>query len=278
MWTALTWNMALGSPPPRNARKNFDRLYELIEERSIDVALLKEAPVPVPHPNGFVASSSESGTEGRDRREDNGQPIPRPWSTAIVATKGPLDEVDARATGSWGRRPNVPFEPARAGTWTARVLDAREIGRVTCVALYGLIEELSDASVHRSLSDISPIFTNPNYKEFVLVGGDLNTSTQWKRSDVRARDQNVLERFEAYGLVDCLRKMSPGPLEGCTCSFGDDCRHTWTRYDPQHPQLQVDYLFASEALAERLKSCEALSPLDWLEYSDHSPIVATFAR
>jgi hypothetical protein len=81
------------------------------------------------------------------------------------------------------------------------------IGPVTCVALYGLLEELSDASVHRSLSDISPIFTDPDYKELVLVGGDLNTSAAWKKPVHRVRDQGVLERFEAYGLVDCLKRV-----------------------------------------------------------------------
>lgn len=84
----------------------------------------------------------------------------------------------------------------------------------------------------------------------------------------------------AYGLVDCLeRKRQPGRLEGCRCAFGEDCRHTWTRLDPRHPDipLQVDYLFASQALAEQLTACEALPPPDWKTYSDHTPIVAKFS-
>jgi exonuclease III len=38
----------------------------------------------------------------------------------------------------------------------------------------------------------------------------------------------------------------------------------------------MDYLFASNALAKKLKTCVALPPPEWAEYSDHSPIVATF--
>jgi len=40
----------------------------------------------------------------------------------------------------------------------------------------------------------------------------------------------------------------------------------------------VDYLFASPALAEdkRMRSCEALPPPEWAEFSDHGPIIATF--
>jgi hypothetical protein len=49
-----------------------------------------------------------------------------------------------------------------------------------------------------------------------------------------ARDINLLARFDALGLVDCLAAMRPaGRLEGCTCTLGDDCTHTRTRLDPR---------------------------------------------
>ena len=247
-----------------------------MEEHSIQVALLNEARQV---PGELKARYSESGTTGRDTNRI-GRPITRRFSTAIVSAGGEWETVQARAVGRSGRRPNIPFGPSRAGSWTAGMVDAPEIGcRVTCVALYGLIEELTDASMHRSLSEIGPIFTDPNYKDHVLVGGDFNTTTAWPEHEYRVRDQGVLERFEAYGLVDCLRMVrKPGRLKGCTCVFGEDCRHTWTRRDPNHPKvpLQMDYLFASRALAGRLKACEALSPLEFQEHSDHSPIIATF--
>jgi hypothetical protein len=173
----------------------------------------------------------------------------------------------------------VPFKASKPGTWAAGRVEAPGIGAITCVSLYGLMDELSDASVHRSLSDISSIFTHPKYEDLALVGGDLNTGTQWEDDRLRARDRNLLDRFEAYGLVDCLRKTRDrGRLANCTCPDGDDCQHTWTRLDSGDPgrPLQVDYLFASAAMAERLETCEALSPPDWQEFSDHAPIVATF--
>lgn len=169
------------------------------------------------------------------------------------------------------------FGPSKPGSWVAGLVEAPGIGPITCVSIYGFMDELSDASVHRSLSDMSPIFTDPDFNRYVLVGGDLNTSTQWERDDLRRRDQNLLERFEAYGLVDCLaKKLSTEPLDGCTCALGESCRHSWTRFDPKHSKLQVDYLFASDALARKLHSCEALSPPEWTDCSDHSPIIASF--
>jgi len=266
--------MGLGSPPARSAKKNWAQLEKLIAERSVDVALLNEAPI-----QGLserAARHSEAGTVGWDLRRDNGLPKKRPWSTAVWVTNGTPGEPDPRAVGSYRRRPNIPFGPSKTGTWTAGTVFAAGIGQITCVSIYNLMDELSDASLHRSLSDISPIFTDPAYNTYVLVGGDLNASTQWTQDDIRRRDRNLLERFAAYGLKDCLALTREEPLDGCTCDLGAACRHSWTRLDPSHPKLQVDYLFASEALAKKLKSCEALPPPEWAGYSDHSPIIATF--
>ncbi|MDQ3401441.1 MAG: hypothetical protein M3470_10605 [Chloroflexota bacterium] len=43
-------------------------------------------------------------------------------------------------------------------------------GAVTAVALYGLLDEFSDASVHRSLSELSPIFHDARYNGRVVRG------------------------------------------------------------------------------------------------------------
>ena len=159
---------------------------------------------------------------------------------------------------------------------------------MTCVSLYGLIEELSDASMHRSLSEISPLFSDPRHNELVLLGGDFNTSTA-TQAPHRERDRIVLERIEAYGLHDCLaewRKKNDLPrLEGCPCD-DDLCRHTLTRLTPnpegqdlpwqKRVSKQVDYLFASETLADRLNDVIEIEPEEWEAYSDHRPIIAMF--
>jgi len=150
------------------------------------------------------------------------------------------------------------------------------VGNVTCVSIYGLMDELSEASVHRSLSEISPLFTDPSYKDLLLLGGDLNTSTQWSKGPHLDGDRALLDRIKAYGLIDCLeQKRKPGRRE-CRCTL-DECTHTVTRLDPKHRGLQVDYLFASPALVQRpLMSCEALPLPEWQDYSDHAPIIASF--
>jgi endonuclease/exonuclease/phosphatase family metal-dependent hydrolase len=295
-WTVLVWNMALGSR--RNATKNWNRLSKLMEEHSVEVALLNEARVDhmmasnadairEGRPEPFVFS--EEGTKGRDFwTDENGIRKAKDrsdWSSAVMSPLGPslLGEEDVRAMSASPtnpRRPDIPFTNSRAGSWIAATVP---IGteKVTCISLYGLIEELSDASMHRSLSEISPIFSDPAYKDLVLLGGDFNTTTAWPDHPRRVRDEGVLQRIKAYGLIDCLKQTrKPGRLENCTCVFGQDCQHTWTRLDPKQKgrktPYQMDYLFASVALARRLTSCDALSPLEWQKFSDHSPIIAMF--
>ncbi len=82
---------------------------------------------------------------------------------------------------------------------------------VTAVSLYGLLDEKSDASVHRSLSELAPVFDDERYNWLLLLGGDLNvwTGRSVPGSAHLDRHQVVLERIKAYGLVDCLERMRP---------------------------------------------------------------------
>lgn len=298
----LVWNMGLMSPG-RSAKPNLAYLADLIDERGVKVALLNEASVPhlrqanaeaeshgSPQPFAF----SEQGTKGRDFWTDENE-IRKPydrsrWSAAVMSPIGPkvLGEEDVRAIRPHSKKKiDIPFTNSRPGTWVAAAVPV-ERESVTCVSLYGLIEELTDASMHRSLSEISPIFSDPNHKELVLLGGDFNISTAL--SDPYAREQSriVLDRIKAYKLVDCLakwRKEKGLPrLPGCRCE-DEEC-HTLTRLMPNKPgeeipwqertSAQVDYLFASKPLADRLDGVVELPPEEWEPYSDHSPIIAKF--
>jgi endonuclease/exonuclease/phosphatase family metal-dependent hydrolase len=164
------------------------------------------------------------------------------------------------------------------------VVPVPDVENVTAVAIYGLLDEKSDASVHRSLSDLTPLFEDRRYNELLVLGGDLNTWTGWPSGSRHlARDENVLRRIEAFGLVDCLvaalTRDGRGRLAGCPCSYGEDCRHTRTRIDRRRPEVpyQMDYLYASPALAERLLTCQAVD-LGSNSPSDHFPIQATFGK
>jgi endonuclease/exonuclease/phosphatase family metal-dependent hydrolase len=267
---AVVWNMAHKVP-------NWAVLSESPDLQDADVYLLSEAS---PAPPGVVAVGHGS-TEGLEVALGSAKAVKRTWSTA-VATKHPVKEIkDARTDRYYGEL--LPFQPSRLGTWSAALVDVNGL-KVTAISLYGLMDERSDASVHRSLSELSPVFDHTTYGKHLLLGGDLNIlANPRSRDPVRERHSAVLARIRAYGLVDCLeqalRAQAPprGGLENCPCGLGAGCMHTWTKRDPQHPTVpyQDDYLFASRALANQLFSCVAL-PLTKDSPSDHAPIVATF--
>jgi endonuclease/exonuclease/phosphatase family metal-dependent hydrolase len=252
----VVWNVA-------NQARAFDALASL----EPDIALLNEA-LPPPAATGIWRDE----TLGRDSKR-------RPWSAAVLSSHPAAEITDARPQWRSSKR-NVPFACSRPGSWIAATVEIEPADSITAVALYGLLDELSDASIHRSLSEISPLIDDRRYGRHVLIGGDLNTGTQWPAGDAfMVRDSNVLQRFEALGLIDCLAATRPpGRLEGCPCSLGDSCTHTRTRLDPRRPHVpyQVDYLWASRALAARLVSCQALATDEWFAISDHTPIVADF--
>lgn len=252
----VVWNMA-----------HKQRAWAALDRLGPDICLLNEAFVPA----GRRGVWSTDGTVGRDRAK-------RRWTAAVVSRFKSTAITDARPQWRQSKR-NVPFQCSRPGSWAAARVDT-ELGPVSAVALYGLMDELSDASVHRSLSELSPVLDDPKYNKHVILGGDLNTGTQWPKGEVfYKRDRNVLDRIEALGLVDCIQaKRAPGRLAGCQCIEGENCAHVRTRKDPRHPAVpyQTDYLFASPRLASRLVSCEPLATDEWFTISDHAPIVAVF--
>jgi len=243
------------------------RAWSALDRLNADICLLTEAIVPA----GRRGVWSPTGTTGRDLAQ-------RPWTAAVVSGFESSAITEARPRWRQSIR-NVPFQCSRPGSWVAARVETG-IGPVSAVALYGLMDELSDASVHRSLSELSPVLDDPAYKKLVVLGGDLNTGTQWPKNDAfNRRDRNVLDRFEALGLVDCLRaKRAPGRLVGCQCVEGENCSHVRTRRDRRYPKIpyQTDYLFASPRLAAGLVSCEALATDEWFAFSDHAPILAVF--
>jgi exonuclease III len=151
------------------------------------------------------------------------------------------------------------------------------------VCLYGLTDAKTDASVHRSLSDLEPIFEDLDYNQLLLLGGDLNIFANPRPKDP-ARDRHllVLKRIKAYGLVDLFerdQRQQQDQIEpDGECPCGDkSCTHVWTfrSRDKRRARIryQDDHVFASRALADRLKSCESLG---FNDASDHAPILATF--
>ncbi len=251
-----------------------------------DIALLNEARRP---PEGLGLRVMTRGrTIGRDDVTYGGKKQ-RAWATAVASRYALARPRDVWALGPSPKDPGKDrrskLMTSRRGAWTAGVVSFPNGEQVTVIAIYGLLDERSDASVHRSLSDLTPLLDDKRYNRLLLLGGDLNplwsTDPQGKRF---ARVQGVFDRItHGFGLKDLLRQTLDrdhpvrGRLENCTCSLGEECRHTWTyrKHRSSTRACQDDYLFASPAMATRLEECIAVEFTDESP-SDHAPIVATF--
>lgn len=266
----VVWNM-------QHVRANW-KLLGAGGDLEADIHLLCEAPKP---PRGTEAIGQWRTIGLADALPLNMPPVTRDWSTSVAARTRPVYLSDARTTREYKVPQLLPFKPSRPGTWTAARV---KVGRttITAVALYGLLDERSDASIHRSLSELSPIFDHRTYGKHVLLGGDFNIFANprpeapgWKRHLA------VLNRLDAYGLTNCLdgfKRPRPEALKDpCPCGV-KVCRRHWRtfRRSLHAPGLayQEDYLFASKAMVARLQSCRVLP---FRPSSDHAPIMTRFS-
>lgn len=82
------------------------------------------------------------------------------------------------------------------------------------VSLYGLLErmlgtEYSITTLHRTLSDLTPVLSDPARRGRIVLGGDLNASLEWDRRRRSPTHRLLFERIEAFGLVSVLGYEGP---------------------------------------------------------------------
>ena len=155
---------------------------------------------------------------------------------------------------------------------------------LTLISLYGIFHDgFADASLHRALSDLTPILER---KSPVLIAGDLNTFRGHTLkgtapSQGLRRHDTVFSRFAAFGL-ECLGPFSSaGPLKDCPCLDGVNCTHIQTyRHMNQvdHRPFQLDFVFGSKVVQERMISCRVLDDARWWAESDHAPIEVVLGK
>jgi hypothetical protein len=193
----------------------------------------------------------------------------RPWGSAVISFGRPISAItEARSRYS---RKTTDLHQTLAGS-----LAIARVGNLTLISHYGVIENgYSVTTVHRQLSDLTPLFDSALGKR-VILGGDLNISSQLEEPHGR-RHKNVLERFASLGLVDCLGLQRPprSKLVDCPCC-DSDCQHVQThRHDMSGIPWQDDYVFVTGQLVNCVSSCMALgagNPDPW-QFSDHCPLV-----
>jgi hypothetical protein len=247
----ISWNMAHTEV----------RWREVVRNDQIDVALLQEAVLP---PAGLVVQTIPSPDQ--------------PWVTAGANRR--FCAAIARLSDRVGLQPIVTKPLAEAGrgelgvslpgTLTACVVTDESGEEFTVASVYGAWATpmqgkeggwiYAGASVHRLISDLSALVGSQRGHK-IIVAGDLNIlyghgehgSDYWK-----ARYETVFTRMAAIGL----------PFAGPQHPHGEQCapwpaelpRHSKNvptfrtrRSDPASATRQLDFVFASIDLSDRLR-------------------------
>jgi len=255
-------------------------VWDQLRDADVDVALLQEAPPP---PEGWsvaVVPDPAGGwhTDGWD---------PDRWRrrTAVVAASSRV-RLDPWRLHGLDAVHQAGLVESRAGTLAAADVHV-EGETITLVSVYAAWEpdahtpprmRYADAAAHRLLSDISGLLTGRRDHR-VIAAGDLNILNRYgEHHDTywAGRYASVFDRADALGLAFVGpqapngHQANPPPPE-----LPDGSRDVPTfrarRGDPASATRQIDFVFATPTLADRL-TVRALNSNDEWGTSDHCRI------
>ena len=266
--TLISWNM-----------QHQSLNWETVLSSGADAALLQEAKPPSP----MLAKQMVMDIE------DDHPAAKLPWRAAAVGLSKRIEFTPIPTQNLGEDDPNA-LMISRPGTLAPAIIRILETGEeLIIVSLYSFWANpikytksnwiYADASVHRLISDLSALIGRPSGHK-IIVAGDLNIlygygdygSPYWKR-----RYGTIFDRMSALGLrfigpqaPDGGEQATPWPAE-----LPADSRNVPTfrtnKAKPETATRQLDYVFASNSIADRL-SVRAANSLEEWGPSDHCRI------
>ncbi|MCC2456481.1 MULTISPECIES: exonuclease/endonuclease/phosphatase family protein [Bacillus cereus group] len=108
-------------------------------------------------------------------------------------------------------------------------------------------------------------------KEPCIIVGDWNSNKLFDHIKRVKTHSEVVEFLEGFGIKSAYHHLSKK-------EHGEELKAThYFRKEKARP-FHIDFLFASKLLLDQLKSFHIGSREDWIEFSDHMPIIAEFNR
>lgn len=260
----VVWNMSHWQ-----RRRDHINAWNYLESLRPDFALLQEAVPPSDWPADRLVY------------RDGGIDAKRRWGSAVISFQNPVSPIVA-ITLNVGSRPHNLL-----GTHPGTVAIAETVIRGHSYALcsvYGLIDNgYATTTMHRILSDLTPLFDAAEYRGRCVLGGDLNVCTQWHGANARANavHRTVFDRLAAFGLESGTAAFIPpdrGRLAGCKCT-DSPCFHVRTQRhkdDPRSYPWDNDYVFMSAKLIPHLTACAPDTGDSAWKWSSHCPVIADF--
>jgi endonuclease/exonuclease/phosphatase family metal-dependent hydrolase len=254
-----------------------EEAWRHLVDSDYDIALLQEAAAP-------PADVAMQLDVDPDPWRTGGAGQRRPWRTAVVKLK---DRVSVKRLEPKSMDESLPGELAvsRLGTLAAAVVSPAVGEPFTVVSLYAVWEKAhgatgssliyADSSVHRLISDLSALVDQRGGHR-VLVAGDLNVLYGYGENGSEywaSRYATVFSRMSALGLsfvgpqAPAGRRAEPWPDELPQTSNNVPTYHT-RHQTPATATRQLDFVFASGGLAERVRVRALNEPDNWGP-SDH---------
>ena len=266
MLKIIAWNLA-----------HREESWRLLLNTSADIALVQEAAAPLPDvAQRIVVDTAPWQTAGARQY--------RPWRTAVV-------KLSDRVNVEWlGAKAIVEAEPcelaaSRLGTLAAAILSPPTGEPLIVASMYAPWEKFhaaarsreiyADASVHRVISDLTA-FIGHNHGHRIIAAGDLNILYGYGEHGNHywaSRYDTVFNRMAALGLsfvgpqAPNGRQAAPWPEELPQASKNVPTYYT-SRKNPASATRQLDFVFASKALTDRV-SVRAINEPDEWGPSDH---------
>lgn len=257
-----TWNLKQAVAP----KKPLSDLWRWMErEVSPNVIILTEAKVPHGGMSNWTTQWNPEGVGPRRR-----------WGTVLAGRNVELHKVSQAEIR--GRQIPINHQWPSIIEIADVLIHGERWG--TIAGIYGLTVDRDGQScghglhtTRLALEELKPLLESDRFERLIL-GGDFNL---WPIHVPSLLRTEMVDLIEASGA-------DRGPLPGCSgCDLGNSCCHVWTHKNGNSPNAarqQIDYLFASPALAEDLIDVAAGIgdfPDAW-EMSDHAPVVAEFSR
>lgn len=248
-----------------HARAAWDQLSTL----KVDLALLQEA---MPHPTGLLRPPSSVLPADPDRESWRSRPGPARWWCSAIASWG--DELEALSNDERAEPLYVSQQGAYAVGLLNRLSKPLVLASVYALWDYGWLPKGSKpryahTSLHRAISDLTPVLDADYHGMSVVLAGDFNTSSQFE-SPHREAFRTVHDRLAGLGLTNVAIRPDGQVLDRCPC---DDtvCRHIQTIEGPVPYQDDYVYMSGDIAAAARVVSVERTEPVQAI--SDHFPVV-----
>lgn len=262
MFRLAVWNMSHWQTE-RSGRTL--QAWDALASLDADVALVQEARVPADLQLSAVG------------REIGGS---RPWGSAVVGFTTPVSPVLAARGVASDRETDLQSLHGAVAVAQASIAGQSR----TFISIYGMIENgYADTMVNRLLSDLVPVLDSSAHGGRIVLGGDLNITTQWIDDERRYRDWELatFARIAAFGLADCLdlTREIDGPWPECLCLDGEGCRHIHTQVHSNSPRPWYnDYVFASQELVVdgALVRSTVHREDKWLGFGGHFPVTVEF--